>query len=197
LNVYNSIELVSEHRYCLGSYGVSLSDIRDILDKIKIVTDFENTPFPQADNFSRIVDLLGQLNTMDEPLSKDDITSIYAFDARQTQYYVSAAIYLGLICRERVKNYVAFTLSSKGQSIMAQHPKNRNLQLVQSILSHRIFNSSLRIYLEQAEIPSVREVVFVINKGAEEIATASITTQERRAQTVRGWITWILELTTI
>jgi hypothetical protein len=197
LNVYNSIELISEHRYCLGSYGVSLSDIRDILDKIKIVADFKNTPFPQADNFSRIVDLLGQLYTMDEPLSKDDITSIYAFDARQTQYYVSAAIYLGLICRERVKNYVAFTLSSKGQSIMAQHPKNRNLKLVQSILSHRIFNSSLRIYLEQAEIPSVREVVFVINKGAEEIATASITTQERRAQTVRGWITWILELTTI
>jgi hypothetical protein len=197
LDVYNSIELVSEHRYCLGSYGISLSDIRDILEEIKIVADFENTPFPQADNFSRIVDLLGQLYTMDEPLSKDDITSIYAFDARQTQYYVSAAIYLGLISKEKVKNHICYLLSSKGQSIMAQHPKNRNLELVKSILSHRIFNLSLQISLEKAEIPSVQKVVSIMNKGAEKISSASITTQKRRAQTVKGWIAWIFELTRI
>jgi hypothetical protein len=197
LDVYNSIELVSEHRYCLGSYGVSLSDIRDLLKDIQIVTDFENIPFPQADHFPRIVDLLGQLYTMDEPLSKDDITSIYAFDARQTQYYVSAAIYLGLISREKVKNHICYLLSPKGQSIMAQHPKKRNLELVKSILSHRIFNLSLQTSLEKAEILSVQEVVSIMKEGSEKISSDSITTQERRAQTVKGWIGWIFELTSI
>jgi hypothetical protein len=78
---------------------------------------------------------------------------------------------------------------------MTQHPKNRNLELVKSILSHRIFNLSLQISLEKAEILSVDEVVSIMNGGTEKISSASITTQERRAQTVKGWIAWIFKLT--
>lgn len=194
-STYNSIELISEHRYCLGFYGIEISNIRNILENIKIIPDLEQIPFPQADHFPRIVDLLGRLHNANKPLSKDEITLVYAFDVRQTQYYVSAAIYLGLIDRVRVKNDVTFALSSKGQFIMIQYPQNRNLELAKSILCHRIFNLSLRAYLQKAEIPSVKDIVLIMKMGTEEIATSSQTTCERRAQTVRGWISWILELT--
>jgi hypothetical protein len=78
-NLYNSLQLVSEHKYCISKSDVEISDIREILDIIEVIPD-DDTPFPQADSFPRIIDLVGQLYATDDELSKDDITLMYAFD---------------------------------------------------------------------------------------------------------------------
>lgn len=194
LNVYNSIELVSEHRYCLSPSDIDISDIRNILESTKIVPEPVKIPFPQADIFPRIIDLLGRLYDADKPISKDEITLIYAFNVRQTDYYVSAATYLGLVSKKRSNNYeIVYFLSTEGHFIMAQHPRNKNLALVKCILSHKIFNLSLRNHLENARMPTLEDIVCIMRQESEK--NYSDITLKRRAQTVRGWVEWILTLT--
>jgi len=166
-NLYNSLQLVSEHRYCISKSDVEMSDIRNILDTIEIIPDDE-TPFPQADIFPRIIDLVGQLYATDEELSKDDITLMYAFDNRQTDYYVSAGIYLGLIARNRIaRQPTVYALSKHGLYVMSQHPQRRNIELVKCILKHRIFNDALKASLAKAEILSENEILSIMKNGNE------------------------------
>ncbi|MEM6613547.1 MAG: hypothetical protein AAF652_15070 [Cyanobacteria bacterium P01_C01_bin.72] len=140
-NLYNSLELVSKHRYCISKSDIEMSDIRSILAETEIVPDDDNIPFPQADSFPRLIDLLGWLYNANGFLSKDEITLIYAFEERQTHYYVTAAIYLGLVTREqKAKQEVRYSLSQHGYFVMSQHPQKRNIELLKCILQHRIFN---------------------------------------------------------
>jgi len=193
--LYNSLELVSEHRYCISKSDIEMSDIRGILVSAKIVPDDDDIPFPQADSFPRIIDLLGRLYNANESLSREEITLIYAFEERQTHYYVTAAIYLGLVTREQKATHeVTYSLSKHGYFVMSQHPQKRNIELLKCILQHRIFNESLAVWLEKAESLSKEEIVSIMGKGNEKIAVGSDTTRKRRASSVRGWIEWILEL---
>ena len=193
-DLYNSLELVSEHRYCISKSEIDMSDIRSVLAKTKIVPDGD-TPFPQADSFLRIMDLLGKLYNANEFLSKDEITLIYSFNERQTNYYVSAAIYLGLVTRKKKpKQEVTFSLSEYGYSILSQHPQKRNIELIKCILQHQTFSDCLTAWLAKGESLSKEEIMYIMCQGNEKIAIGSDTTRERRASTVRGWIEWILML---
>ena len=120
---------------------------------------------------------------------------MYAFDKRQTDYYVSAGIYLGLIERNRIAGHpTIYTLSKHGFYVMSQHPQRRNIELVKCILKHRIFNDALRAWLRKAEMPSDDEILSIMGNGNEHIATGSIVTRRRRSSSVRGWINWVLKL---
>ena len=197
-DLYNSLELVSEHRYCISKSDIEISDIRGILAETKIVPDDNRIPFPQADIFLRIIDLLGRLYNANESLSKDEITLIYAFNVRQTNYYVSAAIYLGLVTREqKTKQEIKYSLSKHGYFVMSQHPQKRNIELIGCILQHQIFHDCLREWLEKEESLSKEEIMYTMCKGNEKMALGSSETRKRRASTVRGWIEWILMLPTM
>ena len=196
-DLYNSLELVSEHRYCISKSDIEMSDIRNILAEAKIIPDDDRIPFPQADIFLRIIDLLGRLYNANESLSKDEITLIYAFNERQTNYYVSAAIYLGLVTREKARQEVRYSLSKHGHFVMSQHPQKRNIELLKCILQHQIFNDSLAAWLDKAESLSKKEIMYIMCRGNEKMALGSSETRRRRASTVRGWIEWILMLPTM
>ena len=71
-----------------------MADIQEILRDVTIEVE-PNLPFPQADKFERVINLCELLN--EKILNKDEVTAKYDFDARQTDYYTSAARYLGLI----------------------------------------------------------------------------------------------------
>ena len=194
---YNSLELVSEHRYCISKSDIEMSDIRNILAETKTIPDDNNIPFPQADSFLRVIDLLGRLYNANEFLSKDEITLIYAFNERQTNYYVSAAIYLGLVTREKVKREIKYSLSQHGYFVMSQHPQKRNIELIKCILQHQIFYDCLTAWLDKEESLSKQEIVYIMCEGNEKMALGSGETRRRRASTVRGWIEWILMLPTM
>ena len=85
--------------------------------------------------------------------------------------------------------------NSEGQSIMSQHPQKRNLELASCILSHKVFNESLRIYLDRAKPPISKDIVRIMKEDSPRNANYSNEVLKRRAQTVKGWIEWILELT--
>lgn len=193
--LYNSIELVTYKRYQIGAHEIELGDIIRALDAAVVLPEPERIPFPQADSFIRIVDLLAQLYGADQ-LSQEEITTNYAFDLRQTQYYTNAARYLGLAARHADKDLgTTYTLTPDGKRIMGlKQPQQRNLALVELVLRQRVFNEALRLYLRQAGRPTVEQIVDIMRAANLGLDQEGTTTIRRRAQTVLAWVDWIMRL---
>jgi hypothetical protein len=194
-NNYNSIKLVSQKKYRIGASEIELPHILAVLERAVIIPEPEGIPFPQADSFNRIVDLLTQLHGANA-LSPDEITTNYAFDFRQTHYYTRAGMYLGLIERQQSREQgVGYALTPRGSGIMSKRPQARSLSLVESILEHEVFNKTLRLYLNQAARPTPEQVVEIMNGAQLGLDKDGSTTTRRRAQTVLSWMDWIMKLT--
>jgi hypothetical protein len=191
--LYNSIELVRRKRYQIGELDIELGDILKALAGVRVGREPEGVPFPQADSFDRIVDLLTRLNGVGV-LSRDEITSYYAFDPRQTNYYTSAAKYLGLVDSRRDKELGAvFFLTREGAAIMSmKQTRQRNLSLVKAILTRKVFNRAMRETIDQGSPVTAEQAMTIMHTA--NLDNISKSTIPRRASTVAGWISWIVRL---
>lgn len=188
---YNSLTLVKQKNYIIGQENIRLEDLIEILEQVEIV-DEPKIPFPQADKFERVVDLLGLL--MESELTKEEITLNYDFTERQTDYYTNAARYLSLIDKKMDKQKgVVFCINEKGAKIMSKRYKNKYLSLAECILKHEVFNKVFRRTLSNYSLIS-REDTTIIMEECELYNVNSEDTIDRRAQTVLKWVEWILEL---
>jgi len=171
---------------------ITSEDISEIFKCIVLVPEPPKIPFPQADEFDRIIDLLSLL--LNRELTKDEITVNYEFDARQTNYYTDAARYLGLAdkYRDPTTKEVTFCLTSEGTDILNKSYKVKICALIRKILEHEAFYKSFESTMSNGEIPEKNEVCEIMSTCDLSI---SQTTIERRSSTVRGWIAWILKLT--
>ena len=112
---YNSLCLVKQKNYAIAA-EICRSDIERLLQTVPLA-DEPAISFPQADRMSRIINLIELL--YEKPMTKQEITSQYAFDERQTNYYTDAGRYLGLIDKTHDENgRILFRLSPLGQHIM-------------------------------------------------------------------------------
>lgn len=192
VNEYNSLVLLEQKDYCYDE-KITGDDIYRVLKETEIKQEFQ-VPFPQADTFKKIIDLGGLLMVSD--LSKDEITSNFNFDKRQTDYYSNAGIYLRLIKKEKTEKEIMYSLTDSGKSIMSKSYKEKYLLIVSRIIEHEVFNKTLLEYFITREIPVITRVSQIMKKckiynvGTDE-------TYKRRAQTVIRWIEWILGLTEI
>ena len=189
---YNSIELVAQKEYQIAPETIELSDIVEIYNTTLLIEEPENVPFPQADKFERIVDLLGLLYESD--LSQQEVTQAYQFDKRQTQYYISACIYFGLVHKEHnfKDEMVRYSLSDNGRIILQKTPKKKYLALIGQILQHEVFYKTIQLYITKGERPSKDAVIQIMCDA--NINLDKNTTIPRRAQTVLAWVDWILRL---
>jgi len=191
-NDYNSIELLELKKYQIGSNDIELKDVADILARVKVASEPVGVPFPQADVFARVIDLLMQVYS-NGLLSREDITTNYAFDIRQSNYYTSAAIYLGLIERKYSRQQgVTYLATKRGSNLIQKTSKGRNLALVEYVLEKRVFNQSLQLYLQQYERPNLEQVIEIVMIADIKLG---LETMKRRAQTVIAWIDWIMSIT--
>ena len=187
---YNSLHLVKQKNYVIAT-EIGLADIENLLRTVPLVHE-PDISFPQADRMSRIVNLIELLN--EKPMSKQDITSEYAFDERQTNYYTDAGRYLGLIDKGHdADGTILFQLSALGRRVMELEYKERQLAIVSRILAHKIFNETLRLHLECGEMPDKQTIVQIMKKSNPYHVEAE-STYLRRSSTVIGWINWILGL---
>lgn len=185
---YNSLMLVKQKNYVIAT-KIGLADIENLLETVTFVQE-SNIPFPQADRMSRIVNLIELLN--EKPMTKQDITSEYAFEERQTNYYTDAGRYLELIDKNKDEDgNILFQLSVCGRRIMGLEYKERQLALVTQILKHKVFNETLKLHLRYGEMPD-KQTITQIMKGANLYHVESETTYMRRSSTVVGWVNWIL-----
>lgn len=185
---YNSIELVKQFTYQISPVEdtINSEDIIEVFNKIKIQESKNQIPFPQADLFSRVVDLLDLLK--EEILSNEQISNYYEFDLRQAQYYSSAAKYLGLIEKDKINKQTKYwKLTDEGLSIVNCGYRKKILRLIEKILEHQIFYETFKISLDSGEIPKKEKIIEIMSFNLE-INRTSI---DRRASTVRGWIKWI------
>lgn len=190
--LYNSIELVEQRKFQVVPSGIERGTILEALGRSKVKPEPAGIPFPQADSFERVVDLLAQLYGAGGTLSKDYVTSNYDFDPRQTQYYAQAAAYLGLAERRRSGGQgVTYSLTRRGASVMSRHPQARNLALVECMLERNVLNRALRIYFESAQRPSSEQVEEIMRGARLGLSGKTI---PRRAKTVLRWLDWIKTL---
>ncbi len=192
LDNYNSLELVGHKKYVVQGISFNLEGLYEILEKTPEVSE-PNIPFPQANSFDRVINLC-ELLFQNGFISKYDITSNYDFDPRQTDYYINAAIYLGLIELERDLNgQIGCVLSTKGKSVFNLQLQSRQIEFVRLIVSHKIFNRIIKLHLTNAEMPSINTIV-------EEMSHSNLynvqseSTYHRRASTIIGWTNWVLGL---
>lgn len=187
-NDYNSICLKEIKRYILDEpYNpIELSDIMDIMGNVDFVDEDESIPFPQANTFNIVLDLLGELNSQD--MTPDDITNFLEYDPRQTNYYIDAAKYLGFVIKDK-----KYTLTEYGKKIMKMNHKDRTLEIIRSILSHKPFYLAMKQQIENYSFDT-DEIAKSIDECRNEIN--KISTARRRTSTVTAWIKWILDITT-
>lgn len=189
-NHYNSLRLTKQKNYVIRDKKINFDDIERIFSTVKIKTEPRYAPFPQANAFARVLDLIQALYI--ENLDIEDISTRYDFDKRQADYYSAAARYLNLVYKDNDK----FKLTVKGQEIMDMNKRERNLILVESILEHKIFYNAFDMFLRPGEV-SVKDIAQMMLNNIDSIYNVSSKdTVERRASTVFRWIKWILDLPT-
>jgi hypothetical protein len=188
---YNSLQLVKQKKYAIRDGVINIEIIQQILNST-IVKAESKVPFPQADSFARIVNLCELLNEQDT-LTKDKITQKYNFTPRQTDYYFNAGKYLGWLDRKKENGVVAFCLTKEGINLFRFPIFKRQIKFIESILSHAIFNNTLKIYFKNGTLPPEQDIIRLMydsNLGR----VKSEKTYRRRATTVISWINWIIEL---
>lgn len=191
---YNSLVLMSQKNYALEETDINIADIQNILNSVELIQEPNDIPFPQADSFERVINLCELLKERD--LNRNDVTENYDFDIRQTNYYSDAARYLGLIDKSYEGVTPVYSLNNLGRNILSLNYKKRQIAFCKAILSHKVFNISLRKYLENGVMPSRAEIVSIMRESnLYNIYKSS--TYERRASTIRGWIDWIIGLINI
>ena len=185
---YNSLRLIKQENYIIKEEKTTLNDLKSVYKSVKTKPEPE-VPFPQADSFIRVLDLIKAL--YEENLNIEDISTRYDFDIRQANYYSSAARYLGLV--EKVDD--KFQLTPEGFDIIDLNVKERNLALAKSILEHEIFYKVFQLYLKKSGSVSKPEVEKIMLDNINKIYNVnSESTVRRRAQTVIKWIEWIFNL---
>lgn len=195
---YSSIELVRTKNYSLEDTSITLDEIKDVYDSIEdieVISDNMNgessVPFIQADNFERIVSLLE--NMYDNPMTSEEIIELMKFTSRQKDYYFNAGKYLGLFQRIKEDKVIKYGLTNVGVSVYKKSYKERQLELVKLILSHRIFRDLFGEIIETGVIPDKRRVVEL----ELEYNVCSIDVASRRATSVISWLNWIFNLVNI
>ena len=195
---YSSIELVRTKNYSLEDTTISMDEIKSVYDSIndnELISDDKNNgnniPFIQADNFERIVSLLE--NMYENPMTSAEIIELMQFSERQRDYYFNAGKYLGLFEKIKEGKIIKYGLTRLGVSIFKKSYKERQLELVKLILSHRIFRDLFQEIIETGEIPTHNRVVEL----ELEYNVCGSGVAKRRATSVLSWLIWIINLTNI
>ena len=165
-----------------------MENIQNILDNIEVVKEPE-LPFPQANNFERVINLC-ELLKQKGFISKSDITQNYDFDQRQTDYYSNAAMYLGLTKVVRENGQIGCILTQIGSRIFNLSIAERQLEFVKLILAHAAFRNTLKLYFDKGDVPTKCEIVEIM-KSSKLYNINKEKTYRRRASTVISWINWI------
>lgn len=187
---YNSIALIKQKNYTLEDITITLDDILNALHHADPIAE-PKIPFPQANNFKRVVNICELLAECDR--TRDEITLNYDFDPRQTNYYTDAARYLGLVDKKRENGEVVYFLTAEGKKLSRLRYKTRQLKFAELILQHHVFRETLKKALEHGRMPHKNEIVNIM-KSSNLFRVGSDETFERRASTISGWIGWILGL---
>jgi len=196
---YNSLKIVKRKSYVINFEGIAFRDILHAHRNVEFVEEptKDIVPFPQADTFERVIDFLTIL--LEKDLTFDEMTGLYDFDPRQSDYYKNSAKYLDLIDEFiNEQGEKTFTLNEKGKRIMESDPKTKYIEIIKLIFSHKPFHETFTRHLlknskdfRKVKLSNI-EVGSIISKY---FLGYNDTTYNRRGGTVKGWIRWMIRIT--
>lgn len=192
-NNYNSLDLVDAKKYVV-EYANAKQKVYDIFCNSKLMKDSDKIPFPQADSFTKVINMLTILDD-EGSKTKLEIAELLDVVSRQGYYYADAGIYLGLV--EKDGNTDDYGLSHLGKTIINQETHIRNSLLCECILKHRVFYLTLEYYYKYDKFPS-RELIkkYIIQYSSIRARSKDKTklpdTINRRISTVLCWTRWML-----
>ncbi|WP_017728858.1 type II restriction enzyme [Halalkalibacterium ligniniphilum] len=189
---FNSIRLVEQKDYIIDSEKMTLDEILTIARSVPTVTEDRTIPFPQADTFERVVDLLGLLYEKD--MTPNEVAENYDFNIRQSYYHADVGRYLGLVERITVDRTTFLTLNEKGRRIMSKPYKQKYLALVTCIMEHAPFREAFLEWLTNNQHLPTERCIQIIEKNNGNVNPNS-STIGRRSQSVKKWSEWVYRLT--
>lgn len=157
-------------------------------NKIETFEKTNGTPFPQANDISKVIRLC-EMTTHCTEVDIEDVMSEFDFTERQAYMYLNAGIYLGLIRRVRIRVY---TSTGTGSMIGTTSREDCNSKLSTRIISRQPFNATIMHQLIMGHLPEIEEIV-VMMKADDNINFDSAETYIRRASTVYAWSKWVIE----
>lgn len=141
-----------------------------------------NVPFPQANDFGKIIAIV---NVDDDTKLKDySGMGVYLGDisSRQVDYYISACVYLNIINKDK-------EFTEIGQRLRNLYGIEQKAELARVIVSDEIFGS---VYFRQKMLGVKLEREDIIEIMKQYVVFDSEPMYARRASTVISWIKWIL-----
>ena len=176
--VYDGVKGSAEHLK-EKAFRFKHPDDRDFcLFNIKVDASKIDTaiPFPQADRFDRINDML-IIISKNEPISKDQLAAHFDIVPRQIDYYFNVLKWLKL-CSHVSKDDDDLILTNEGNRVIDLSFRKRMQEIAKIVFSDPIMNDILNS-------KKIDSKIFYEHSGVE-----SSSTRERRLQTVRAWITY-------
>ena len=178
--LYNSIELVRARDYVLEDF--QRPSLSQVLEETALGGAPDNTPFPQADSVSKIIDLVDAVAGGVE--EREELADRFDYDVRQSDYYGNAARYLGLVDR-RAGGFgpLAETLDFARAGLT-----QRLSTMMRAVASRPVFRDCM-VALEVGAPLAQEQVAELVQRHTGFAGSTS----NRRAQTVQAWMRWVEE----
>jgi len=192
-NNYNSLKLVNAKRYRV-QYEKSDENLKELFNTMQIEEELEYIPFPQADSFTKIINMMMLIYDEGTKSSKEIANDLDVVE-RQGYYYTSAGRYLGLI--DKTRKTSCYELTSLGKNIISQEVYIRNKLLAKQVLRHKVFYLTLDYFYRNEKLPSYSIVEEYIIKYSNVMIRSKKKNQKpntikRRISTVLCWIQWMI-----
>lgn len=193
---FNSLVMRRQHAFRLNTHQLSWHDLDHIYahtHEAAIPThahphkDPKRIPFPQADDFDKIIRLLETLAQKPAGMHADDITDFLQYVERQTDYYANAGQYLGFINKDAHGRY---QISAKGARIMKQPWHLQRREHIAAIFARPVFYTAARWMLQHRAVPTGATIYDMVQQHPA-LSEYNETTIRRRMQTVQGWLQWV------
>lgn len=194
--IFSSGTLKAHRRFMLGATFPNKGDVVGLAKATLALPPkpIPPAPYPQADDFERVIDLVSFLMT-DEFQTADSIAANYEFDPRQSDYYFSAARYLGLAEYESGATGDSTALrraTTLAEQIFDLPFREQRLKLAELVLG---VPPVAAVYLEAvAGTPPTLARTQELLEASPVSADLSGSTLPRRSRTANAWVQWLLKL---
>lgn len=192
---YSSATLTNHKRYTIGVVRPTEAEVvtrarRAIEAPTQRVVRV--APFPQADDFERVMDLVAYLS--EAPRTVEDLAVNYGFDPRQSDYYYNAAKFLGLAESDKGEDGREYRRSTTlANDILALPYRDKNLRFAELIFEIKPIAETYFEWVRMDEKPSIHRVVEIFSKSQDGEMLAE-STQKRRSQTILAWASWLRQI---
>lgn len=194
---YSSVTLVNHKRYTIGITRPTEDEVVTRARKVLALPPKPapaDTPFPQADDFEKVVDLVDFL--AEEPRTVDELALTYDFHARQSDYYYNAAKYLGLAETAKGEDGHEYRqVTPLGRDIVTLPYKEKNLRYADLLLNIQPVAATYFEWVRTGIRPDLRTWVTDHFAASPEGQNLARSTQERRSQTILSWAGWLRAIT--